>query len=405
MATKLGKIVADFSTQLATAISIGGTSLTLQSIVDDDGNNIPNGSYYFTIDGNNASKEHIFCTITGASVTSIVSVSRQGVETSGIVRAHRVGAQVVITDFAHILRMSELFQGVTRLDASVPLRYDGTATISNANDLATKAYVDGVAIAGAPDASTTVKGIVKMSVAPASATAPIAVGDNDNRVSPVSLASLTANIVAALAGSGSPSGANKFVTADTDALKELLSNKDTTTTLGTSDTKYPSQKAVKTYVDLRSKPIAVMTANLNYTNSASETDIIANTSVAGGSLSANRAIRFELNYQYNEVSNNNTLVKIYYGGTFTTFTLVRTNGTGTVYGTLICTIAFVSAGNQYIGGSALGIRSASSAVTGTGQTGTLTIDESAAQNVRMTVTTNGGATENFIANAATIHLI
>jgi len=31
--------------------------------------------------------------------------------------------------------------------------------------------------------------------------------------------------------------------------KEDVSNKDTTTTLGTSDTKYPSQKAVKTYVD------------------------------------------------------------------------------------------------------------------------------------------------------------
>lgn len=30
---------------------------------------------------------------------------------------------------------------------------------------------------------------------------------------------------------------------------ENISNKDTTTTLGTSDTKYPSQKAVKVYVD------------------------------------------------------------------------------------------------------------------------------------------------------------
>ncbi|HEY6019779.1 MAG TPA: hypothetical protein VIY48_07710, partial [Candidatus Paceibacterota bacterium] len=37
-----------------------------------------------------------------------------------------------------------------------------------------------------------------------------------------------------------------------DALEftaENVANKDTTTTLGTSDTKYPSQKAVKTYVD------------------------------------------------------------------------------------------------------------------------------------------------------------
>ncbi|MFA5186899.1 MAG: hypothetical protein WC551_10505 [Patescibacteria group bacterium] len=34
-----------------------------------------------------------------------------------------------------------------------------------------------------------------------------------------------------------------------DAAKEDVSNKDVTATLGTSDTKYPSQKAVKTYVD------------------------------------------------------------------------------------------------------------------------------------------------------------
>lgn len=56
----------------------------------------------------------------------------------------------------------------------------GTPTA--ATDAANKSYIDGVAIAGAPDSSTTVKGITKMSVAPASATSPIAVGDNDTRV-------------------------------------------------------------------------------------------------------------------------------------------------------------------------------------------------------------------------------
>lgn len=55
-------------------------------------------------------------------------------------------------------------------------------TPTTATQVAIKSYVDGVAIAGAPDASTTVKGIVKMSTAPASATSPIAVGDNDVRV-------------------------------------------------------------------------------------------------------------------------------------------------------------------------------------------------------------------------------
>lgn len=78
--------------------------------------------------------------------------------------------------------MLDLLDGTTDFNASVPLKYDGTATISNANELATKAYVDGVAIAGGADASTTIKGITKLSTAPASAANPIAVGDNDPRV-------------------------------------------------------------------------------------------------------------------------------------------------------------------------------------------------------------------------------
>lgn len=45
-----------------------------------------------------------------------------------------------------------------------------------------KEYIDGVAIAGSPDAALATKGITKLSVAPASAGNPIAVGDNDPRV-------------------------------------------------------------------------------------------------------------------------------------------------------------------------------------------------------------------------------
>lgn len=61
-------------------------------------------------------------------------------------------------------------------------------------------YVNNIAISGAPDASTTVKGISKLSTAPVSPTNPISVGTNDNRVSPVSLATVTAGQVAALPG-------------------------------------------------------------------------------------------------------------------------------------------------------------------------------------------------------------
>lgn len=161
MATRLGKIVADFRTSLATRIAVSGTSATLQSATDDDSVSLPAGVYYFTIDGDNAQKEHIQCSLSSTAITSIQSVSRQGVLTSGCVREHRIGASVVITDFAHIKYMGDLLDGTTNLNASVPLGYDGTASVTTANQLATKAYVDGVAIAGASDASTTVKGIVE----------------------------------------------------------------------------------------------------------------------------------------------------------------------------------------------------------------------------------------------------
>lgn len=171
MATKLAKIIADFQTQLSTQLSAGGSSVILQSNKDVDGNTMPNGNYYFTFDGNNGQKEHLFGVIDNtnggandgrALFSSIQSISRQGVATSNAVRLHRVGAEVVITDFAHILRLNNLFLGVDQLDHTTPLTYDGTASITGANMLATKAYADALAIAGAPNATLSLQGLVQL---------------------------------------------------------------------------------------------------------------------------------------------------------------------------------------------------------------------------------------------------
>lgn len=132
-----------------------------------------------------------------------------------------------------------------------------------------KAYADGLAIAGAPNASTVIQGLVQ-EASVAQLNAGTATGSTGAKLfaSPADL--LTSNYFNflptttqkdALAGTGTPSSSNKFVTADTDALKELLTNKSTTTTLGTSDTLYPTQNAVKTYVDT--------TAHWTYISSAS----------------------------------------------------------------------------------------------------------------------------------------
>ncbi len=208
MASKLGKIIADFRTSLAVKIAVGGETGTLQSATDDDSVALPTGHYFLTLDGDNSQKEHIACTLIGTALTAIKSVSRQGVQTTGCVREHRIGATVTITDFAHIKYINDLLDGTTDLDGSNPLAYDTQPTITDDKQLATKKYADDIAIAGGADASTSTKGITKLSTAPASATEPIAVGDNDTRLP-------TQDENNALAGtSGTPSTSNKYVTND-----------------------------------------------------------------------------------------------------------------------------------------------------------------------------------------------
>lgn len=171
MSTKLGKIVADFTTSLASAIAIGGTTATLQSATDDDGVAMPDGLYYFAIDGGNSLKEFIQCTKTGVNLTAIQSVSRQGVLTAGCVRAHRVGASVALTDFAYILYMQNMLLGSETLDSSSPMKYDNTfsPTLGQYHvptwDFV-KNYVDTGILSGAADASTATKGIGRVTVAP-----------------------------------------------------------------------------------------------------------------------------------------------------------------------------------------------------------------------------------------------
>lgn len=152
MSIELGTILADFTTSLSAAMVAGATTGTLQSATDDDGVALPTGRYFFTIDGSNSSKEHISCTLTGTALTAIKSVSRQGVETSGTVRAHRLGASVTLTDFAHLLAINNVL--VTG--------YASAVTPTTDYQLATKKYIDDASFAGGTNASTTTPGFVEL---------------------------------------------------------------------------------------------------------------------------------------------------------------------------------------------------------------------------------------------------
>lgn len=191
MTQLLVKTIADFSTTLTTKTAIGATTATLTTGLDSDGVQLPTGTYGFTVDRNSASKEHFTATLTGAALTNIQTVTRgTGVGTAGLLREHRKGAEVIITDHVSLKRMMNVLDGTTNLDSETPLGYDGTASISTANQLATKAYVDGVAVAGAPDASVTVKGVVEEATQ-AEVLSKTAAGDTSARlfVNPTTLAS------------------------------------------------------------------------------------------------------------------------------------------------------------------------------------------------------------------------
>jgi hypothetical protein len=250
----LVKTIADFSTTLTSKTAVAATTATLTSGLDADGIQLPTGTYGFTVDRGNSSKEYFTATLTGSDLTAIKTVTRgTGLGTSGLVRAHRKGAEVIISDHVALKRMMNVLDGTTDLDSATVLKYDGTATISNSNALATKKYVDDTASAGAPLATAAIKGIVKMSVAPVSAGSPIAVGDNDTRLP-------TTDQVAALAGTGTPSGSNKFVTADNANLTNGVKLTGDQTVAGVktfssipvlpaSDPTTDNQAARKSYVD------------------------------------------------------------------------------------------------------------------------------------------------------------
>jgi len=135
------RTVADFETQLSTAISVGATTFSINSGDDDDGVALPTGLYCFTVDNGSSVKEYLMGTLTGTAVTAVQSISRQGAATTGAVRAHRVGASVIITDFYVIKRIADVLSGDDTLDGTSPLSYDTQPTLSDGKELATVQYV------------------------------------------------------------------------------------------------------------------------------------------------------------------------------------------------------------------------------------------------------------------------
>jgi hypothetical protein len=150
-AENISRIASDFETQLSSAIAVGATQFTIQSVTDNDGNTLSDGIYAFTVDRDNSDqKEYFIGQLTNATktVSSISSVSRQGVLTANAQRSHRIGGNVIISDHSILSALSRIFNGLGKINPAAPLEYDTAPNISSANQLATKGYVDSVVTGG-----------------------------------------------------------------------------------------------------------------------------------------------------------------------------------------------------------------------------------------------------------------
>ena len=149
MTQTLLKIVANFETTLASSISSSDTAATLVSALTKDGSTIPSGTYGFTIDEGTADEEHIVASVSGTALSSMlrgVSVEDGVTEVTALKKAHRRGAKIKITNHPALIRVIRLLDGTTDLDSGTPLKYDGSPSITDANEMATKGYVDSVAM-------------------------------------------------------------------------------------------------------------------------------------------------------------------------------------------------------------------------------------------------------------------
>lgn len=146
MATNLTKIVANFSTQLATNVSVGGVVASIASKKDSSGAEIPDGKYALTINQGLSNEQHFICTLTktatGADLTDVIGVSYQGTKTTGFLKTARINNEVKLTDYTNILEMVLILSGASTLDKDNPLKYDGQPTTSTDATLMPKKYVD-----------------------------------------------------------------------------------------------------------------------------------------------------------------------------------------------------------------------------------------------------------------------
>jgi len=159
------QVVALFETSLATKITSSATSMTLVSGTDKAGNAL-SGYMCFTVDEGTASEEFVCGTASSTDVSSML----RGIdpidgdkEVTALKKEHRRGASVKITDYPQIAIHGRILNGDETIPNVLSYATSSTSTMTQGYQIPNIAYVNGLAYAGAPNVSTTTKGIGELS--------------------------------------------------------------------------------------------------------------------------------------------------------------------------------------------------------------------------------------------------
>lgn len=155
-----------FETSLQGRITYTDSSMILTSTTTRGGGALPTGYNCFTIDEGLSNAEWVCGTLTSAkTVTGLTRGinSNTGTTTNSALQfGHRVGADVKITDFPLIQMLKAILSGQDTIPNLLSYTAGTACSGSSANAaICDKAYIDGVAVAGASNANETTKGIVE----------------------------------------------------------------------------------------------------------------------------------------------------------------------------------------------------------------------------------------------------